>query len=155
MVVVVATASAVSRQFVRLANSCDSLFVAASLVGTAAIRILFFLDPSRLCFLTIAGVSFSATGSIPTPSVKSGEPMQNNVRSLRKEKQWSQKDLALRLGVSPPCIDAIERERFLPSIQLAYEIAAVFERPVTDVFLDRTQEPSSRSDPKSTAVLPG
>jgi putative transcriptional regulator len=77
--------------------------------------------------------------------------MKNQVRTLRKEKQCPQKELAERVRVSPHCIEAIERERFLPSIQLAYDLAEAFERAVTEVFLPRpplrmpSQEPDSGS----------
>ena len=49
--------------------------------------------------------------------------MKNTVRLLRREKHWSQDELAARVGVSRQCIEAIEKERFLPSITLAYNIA--------------------------------
>jgi putative transcriptional regulator len=84
--------------------------------------------------------------------------MKNQVRSLREEKQWSQKELALRVGVSPHCINAIERQRFPPSVQLAYEIAAAFDRPVTDVFLPQavptvTPSEATKSGPLSLPEL--
>jgi len=68
-------------------------------------------------------------------STKMDGLMKNRFRSFRKRKNWSQRELADRAGVSPPCIDAIERERFLRSVQLAYDLAAAFERSVTEVFL--------------------
>jgi putative transcriptional regulator len=74
--------------------------------------------------------------------------MKNQVRFLRKEKQWSQRELAQRVGVSPHCIDAIEHERFLPSIQLAYDIAAVFERSVVDVFPPPVRPSQTKSEPE-------
>jgi putative transcriptional regulator len=60
--------------------------------------------------------------------------MKNRVRFLRREKHWSQQELAARVGVSSHCIHAIEQERFLPSVKLAYDIAAVLDRSVLDVF---------------------
>ena len=60
--------------------------------------------------------------------------MKNRVRILRQERHWSQDELAARAGVSRQCIDAIERERFLPSIALAYNIAFKFEKDVLEVF---------------------
>ena len=60
--------------------------------------------------------------------------MKNRVPFLRKKKHWTQTDLAARVGVNRQCIDAIEKGRFLPSITLAYNIAAALERYVYEVF---------------------
>ena len=60
--------------------------------------------------------------------------MKNRVQLLRKTKPWTQTDLAERVGVNRQCIDAIEKGRFLPSITLAYNIAAALERYVYEVF---------------------
>jgi putative transcriptional regulator len=60
--------------------------------------------------------------------------MKNRLRFLRRERHWSQQELAARVGVSSHCINAIEQERFLPSVKLAYDIAAVLDRSVLDVF---------------------
>ena len=60
--------------------------------------------------------------------------MKNRVRFFRKAKHWTQADLAARVGVNRECIDAIEKGCFLPSIALAYNIAAAFEGYVYDVF---------------------
>ncbi len=60
--------------------------------------------------------------------------MKNRVQYLRRQRRWSQQELAARVGVSSPCIQAIEQERFLPSVKLAYAIAAVFGQSVTDIF---------------------
>lgn len=67
--------------------------------------------------------------------------MKNRVRLLRKEKRWSQDELAARVAVSRECIEAIERERFLPSITLAYKIAFVLENYVLEVFPPQEQVP--------------
>jgi len=60
--------------------------------------------------------------------------MKNRVPFLRKKKHWTQTDLAARVGVNRQCIDAIEKGRFLPSITLAYNIAATLETYVYEVF---------------------
>jgi putative transcriptional regulator len=60
--------------------------------------------------------------------------MNNRVRILRQERRWSQDRLSAHVGVSRRCIDAIEKERFLPSITLAYNIAFEFEKDVLEVF---------------------
>ena len=65
--------------------------------------------------------------------------MKNTVRLLRREKHWSQDELAARVGVSRQCIEAIEKERFLPSITLAYNIAFSLGKYVLEVFPPQTQ----------------
>ena len=49
--------------------------------------------------------------------------------------RWSQADLADRLGVSRQTVNAIETERFDPSLPLAFKIARVFEQPIEAIFL--------------------
>jgi len=67
--------------------------------------------------------------------------MKNRVRFFRKAKHWMQADLAARVGVNRKCIDAIEKGRFLPSIALAYNIAAAFESYVYEVFPPQSPTP--------------
>jgi putative transcriptional regulator len=67
--------------------------------------------------------------------------MKKRVRFFRKAKHWTQADLAARVGVNRECIDAIEKGRFLPSIALAYDIAAAFEGYVYDVFPPQSPTP--------------
>ena len=67
--------------------------------------------------------------------------MKNRVRFLRREKHWSQDELAARVSVSRECIEAIEKERFLPSIALAYNIAFALEHYVLEVFPPQRQAP--------------
>jgi putative transcriptional regulator len=62
--------------------------------------------------------------------------MKNRLRDLRGEKQWSQGDLADKLGVSRQTINAIETEKYDPSLPLAFRIARLFRRPVEAIFQD-------------------
>ena len=62
--------------------------------------------------------------------------MKNHLRELRAEKGWSQGDLAEALGVSRQTINAIETEKYDPSLPLAFKIARLFKRPVEKVFED-------------------
>ena len=64
--------------------------------------------------------------------------MKNTLKLLRKERRWSQQDLAERLGVSRQSIIAIEKEKFDPSLDLAFKIAKVFERPIEALFFPET-----------------
>ena len=60
--------------------------------------------------------------------------MKNQMRELRAQKQWSQGDLAEKLGVSRQTINAIETEKYDPSLPLAFKIARLFKQPIEDIF---------------------
>ena len=60
--------------------------------------------------------------------------MKNRLKVLRAERDWSQQDLAERLGVSRQSVNAIETGRYDPSLSLAFRIADIFGRSVEDVF---------------------
>lgn len=60
--------------------------------------------------------------------------MQNRVKTLRKERAWSQAELATRLGVSRQTVIAIERGKYDPSLRLAFKLAGVFERRIEEIF---------------------
>lgn len=60
--------------------------------------------------------------------------MKNLLRELRGERGWTQADLAARLEVSRQTVNAIETERYEPSLSLAFAIADLFERPIEAIF---------------------
>lgn len=60
--------------------------------------------------------------------------MKNRLRVLRAEREWSQQDLAERLGVSRQSVNAIETGRYDPSLPLAFRIADVFALPIEAIF---------------------
>ncbi|MEO0589287.1 MAG: helix-turn-helix transcriptional regulator [Pseudomonadota bacterium] len=60
--------------------------------------------------------------------------MKNRLKVLRAERDWSQQDLAERLGVSRQSVNAIEKGRYDPSLPLAFTIAEVFELPIEAIF---------------------
>ncbi|MDL5598871.1 helix-turn-helix transcriptional regulator [Pseudomonas kribbensis] len=62
--------------------------------------------------------------------------MKNRLKELRAERKWSQMDLAERLNVSRQTINAIENERYDPSLPLAFQIARVFEMTIESIFDD-------------------
>jgi len=62
--------------------------------------------------------------------------MKNQLRELRATKEWSQGDLADKLGVSRQTINAIETEKYDPSLPLAFKIARLFSRPIEEIFSD-------------------
>lgn len=60
--------------------------------------------------------------------------MNNRMREFRKEKGWSQAELAKRLSVSRQTIIAIENEKYDPSLPLAFKIAAEFGMRIDAIF---------------------
>jgi putative transcriptional regulator len=60
--------------------------------------------------------------------------VKNSVRDLRAQLEWTQADLAEKLGVSRQTINAIETEKYDPSLPLAFKIARLFKHPVEDIF---------------------
>ncbi len=60
--------------------------------------------------------------------------MKNRIKVLRAERDWSQADLAERLGVSRQTVNAIETEKYDPSLPLAFRIAALFGLAIEDIF---------------------
>ncbi len=61
--------------------------------------------------------------------------MKNRLRVLRAEQKWSQAELADRVGVSRQTINALEIEKYDPSLPLAYKIARLFGRPIEEIFI--------------------
>ncbi|HZB94512.1 MAG TPA: helix-turn-helix transcriptional regulator [Herpetosiphonaceae bacterium] len=60
--------------------------------------------------------------------------MKNRLRVLRAEREWSQADLADRLGVSRQTVNAIETGKYDPSLPLAFKIAALFGQHIEQIF---------------------
>jgi len=69
--------------------------------------------------------------------------MKNRLRVLRAERDWSQADLAHQLGVSRQTINAIETDKYDPSLPLAFRIAELFQQPIEAIF---EPEPSHSSE---------
>jgi len=60
--------------------------------------------------------------------------MKNRVRELRSDRGWSQGELGERLDVSRQTVNAIETEKYDPSLPLAFRIARLFGKRVEDIF---------------------
>ncbi len=67
--------------------------------------------------------------------------MRNRLRVLRAERDWSQADLAEQLSVSRQTVNAIENERYDPSLPLAFTIARVFALRIEDIFSPDVEAP--------------
>jgi putative transcriptional regulator len=61
--------------------------------------------------------------------------MNNRLRVLRAERNWSQAELADRLDVSRQTINALETGKYDPSLILAFKIAALFNLAIEEVFV--------------------
>jgi putative transcriptional regulator len=66
--------------------------------------------------------------------------MKNRLKVLRAERDWSQGDLADRLGVSRQSVNAIETGKYDPSLPLAFKIATLFALAIEDIFENPAKE---------------
>lgn len=62
--------------------------------------------------------------------------MKNHLKALRTEHDWTQADLAEHVNVSRQTINAIENEKFDPSLPIAFRIAKLFDMKIEEIFLD-------------------
>jgi putative transcriptional regulator len=66
--------------------------------------------------------------------------MNNRLKVLRAERNWSQGDLADKLEVSRQSVNAIETGRYDPSLPLAFKIAELFALTIEDIFVSPSKE---------------
>ena len=66
--------------------------------------------------------------------------MKNRIHVLRAERRWTQAELAERLNVSRQTINALETEKYDPSLPLAFGIARLFGKPMEEIFLFQADE---------------
>lgn len=64
--------------------------------------------------------------------------MNNKLKVLRAERNWTQADLAEKLDVSRQTINAIEKGKYDPSLSLAFKIARLFTLKIEDIFEDQS-----------------
>jgi putative transcriptional regulator len=62
--------------------------------------------------------------------------MQNRLKVLRAERDWSQAELGGRLGVSRQAVNAIETGKYDPSLPLAFKLARLFDMRIEEIFSD-------------------
>jgi putative transcriptional regulator len=60
--------------------------------------------------------------------------VKNRLKVLRAERNWTQAELAERAGVSRQTINAVETEKYEPSLGLAFVLARLFELPIEGIF---------------------
>ena len=67
--------------------------------------------------------------------------MENRVKIEREAEGWSQGELARRLGVSRQTVNAVETDKYDPSLPLALRMAILFAVPVEQLFIDHWEQP--------------
>ena len=70
--------------------------------------------------------------------------MKNQIRAHRKARGWTQADLARELEVSRQTVNALEKERYAPSLPLAFRISRLFGVSIEDLFAPDEDEHASR-----------
>ncbi len=62
--------------------------------------------------------------------------MKNKIRVFRALHNLTQEQLADRVGVTRQTVNAIESNKYLPSLGLAFQIAKLFNAKIEDIFID-------------------
>lgn len=60
--------------------------------------------------------------------------MKNRLKLLRAENNYTQEELADIIGISRQAINAIEKEKFDPSLPTAFKISRLFKLPIEEIF---------------------
>ena len=60
--------------------------------------------------------------------------MKNTIKVERAKKNWTQEDLAFKIGISRQSVNSIETGKFIPSTVLALKMAKVFGTTVESIF---------------------
>ena len=76
--------------------------------------------------------------------------MKNRLKVLRAERDWTQAQLANALDVSRQTINAIETEKFDPSLPLAFRAARLFELRIEEIFYDPTASENGKDKLKAS-----
>jgi putative transcriptional regulator len=63
--------------------------------------------------------------------------VKSRLKDLRENHAYSQEHLADLLGVSRQTINAIENDRYDPSLPLAFKIARLFKLKIEEIFMDK------------------
>jgi len=63
-----------------------------------------------------------------------GQTISNRVKELRLAQGWTQEQLAQAAGVSRQSVNSIERERYVPSLELALKFTRIFNCPTEHIF---------------------
>lgn len=72
--------------------------------------------------------------------------MKNRIREFREQRGMTQEQLGELVGTSRQAVNAIETEKFEPSIWLAHDIAQAFGCTIEEIFLFQESVRKSRAD---------
>ncbi len=73
--------------------------------------------------------------------------MRNRLKVLRAERDWTQAQLAEALSVSRQTVNAIEKQKYDPSLPLAFRIARLFDQPIEQIFEPDGEAPGAAGQP--------
>ena len=65
--------------------------------------------------------------------------MNNKIKVFRAQHDMTQEDLAIRCGVTRQTIIAVEKNKYVPSLELAFKIAGIFKQPIENIFIYQSQ----------------
>jgi len=82
------------------------------------------------------GYYYSHRQTLGQPEVQ----VKNRLQVLRAERNWSQAKLASELGVSRQTVNAIENEKYDPSLPLAFKLSVLFKLAIEDIFDPETED---------------
>jgi len=73
-----------------------------------------------------------------------GRKIYNRISTLRREKSFTRKEMADKIGVNFQTIGYLEREEYNPSLDLAFRISELFELPIDIIFSTEPLKPLSQ-----------
>ncbi|MDH5718824.1 MAG: helix-turn-helix transcriptional regulator [Spirochaetia bacterium] len=66
--------------------------------------------------------------------------MKNTIKVRRAEKDMTQEELANILGIARQTVIAIEKEKYSPSLELAFKISRLFHKNIEEIFIYDKEE---------------
>ena len=70
--------------------------------------------------------------------------MKNRLRVLRAEKNWTQAELAVMVGISRQAVIAVENGKYDPALPLAFRLARAFGKNIEEVFVWEDNAPAEK-----------
>ncbi|PLX24594.1 transcriptional regulator [Candidatus Parcubacteria bacterium] len=65
--------------------------------------------------------------------------MSNKIKIFRAEHNMTQEDLAIKCDVTRQTIIAVEKNKYIPSLELAFKIAIIFKQSIENIFNYRAE----------------
>ncbi|MBI9109295.1 MAG: helix-turn-helix transcriptional regulator [Spirochaetales bacterium] len=60
--------------------------------------------------------------------------MKNKIYELRVLSRYTQEELAKKLGVTRQTVISLEKERYIPSLEMGFKVARLFDKNIEEVF---------------------